>query len=103
MAMRQGVEAWIAHEAGPVRTRPGERAPFADSYSVSAAVIATLEARLADGRTLLTGHVSRANKSAEGLGVRPGGAAHAQSATRPVARFRPLRRGAAGLRKPQLL
>jgi len=29
-------------------------------------------ARLADGRTLLTGHVSRANKSAEGLGVRAG-------------------------------
>ena len=31
-----------------------------------------MEARLADGRTLLTGRVHRTNKSAEGLGVRAG-------------------------------
>jgi hypothetical protein len=73
MAMRQGVKAWIAHEAGPGNDEAGVSGlPFADSYGVPAAAIATMEARLADGRTLLTGHVSRANKSAEGLGVRAG-------------------------------
>jgi hypothetical protein len=46
--------------------------PFADRFGVPAAAIATMEARLGDGRTLLTGHVSRANKSAEALGVRAG-------------------------------
>ena len=73
MAMRQGVKAWIAHEAGPGRDEAGVSGlPFADRYGVPAAAIATMEARLADGRTLLTGHVSRANRSAEGLGVRAG-------------------------------
>jgi hypothetical protein len=73
MAMRQGVKAWIAHEAGPGKDEAGVSGlPFADRYGVAAAAIATMEARLADGRTRLTGHVSRANKSAEGLGVRAG-------------------------------
>src|ERR1700691_1850039 len=70
MAMRQGVKAWIAHEAGPGKDEAGVSGlPFADRYGVAAAAIATMGARLGDGRTLLTGHVSRANKSAEGLGV----------------------------------
>ena len=73
MAMRQGVKAWIAHEAGPGKDEAGVSGlPFADRYGVPAAAIATMEARLGDGRTLLTGHVSRANRSAEGLGVRAG-------------------------------
>ena len=73
MAMRQGVKAWIAHEAGPGKDDAGVSGlPFADRYGVPAAAIATMEARLGDGRTLFTGHVSRANKSAEGLGVRAG-------------------------------
>ena len=73
MAMRQGVKAWIAHEAGPGKDEAGVSGlPFADRYGVPAAAIATMEARLGDGRTLLTGHVSRANRSAEGLGVHAG-------------------------------
>jgi hypothetical protein len=73
MAMRQGVKAWIAHEAGPGKDEAGVSGlPFADHYGVPAAAIATMEARFADGWTLLTGQVSRANKSAEGLGVRAG-------------------------------
>src|ERR1700733_3958756 len=73
MAMRQGVKAWIAHEAGPGKDEAGVSGlPFADRYDVPAAAIATMEARLGDGRTLLIGHVSRANKSAEALGVRAG-------------------------------
>src|SRR5579863_7692180 len=73
MAMRQGVKAWIAHEAGPGKDEAGVSGlPFADLYGVPAAAIATMEARLGDGRTLLTDHVSRANKSAEALGVRAG-------------------------------
>jgi hypothetical protein len=73
MAMRQGVKAWIAHEAGPGKDEAGVSGlHFADRYSVPAAAIATMEARLGDGRTLLTGHVSRVNKSAETLGVRAG-------------------------------
>jgi|HubBroStandDraft_1064217.scaffolds.fasta_scaffold02408_2 hypothetical protein len=70
MAMRQGVKAWIAHEAGPGKDEAGVSGlPFADRYGVPAAAIATMEARLGDGRTLLTGHVSRVNRSAERLGV----------------------------------
>jgi len=73
MAMREGVKAWIAHEAGPGKDEAGVSGlPFADRYGVPAAAIATMEARLGDGRTLLSGHVSRANRSAEGLGVRAG-------------------------------
>jgi hypothetical protein len=73
MAMRQGVKAWIAHEAGPGKDEAGVSGlPFADRYGVPAAAIATMEARLGDGWTLLTGHVSRANRTAEGLGVRAG-------------------------------
>jgi hypothetical protein len=73
MAMRKGVKAWIAHEAGPGKDDAGVSGlPFADRYGVPAAAIATMEARLGDGRTLLTGHVSRANQSAVGLGVRAG-------------------------------
>jgi len=73
MAMRQGVRAWIAHEAGPGKDEAGVSGlPFADRFGVPAAAIATMEARLGDGRTLLTGHVSRANKSAVGLGGRAG-------------------------------
>src|SRR5580658_5702496 len=73
MAMRQGVKAWIAHEAGPGKDEAGVNGlPFADRYGVPAAAVATMEARLGGGRTLLTGHVSRANRSAQGLGVRAG-------------------------------
>jgi hypothetical protein len=73
MAMRQGVKAWIAHEAGPGKDEAGVSGlPFADRFGVPAAAIATMEARLGDGRTLLTGHVVRANNSAAGLGVRAG-------------------------------
>jgi hypothetical protein len=68
--MRQGVKAWIAHEGGPGKDEAGiSGLPFADRYGVPAAAIATMEARLADGRTLLTGHVSRANEAARKLGV----------------------------------
>ena len=73
MAMRQGVKAWIAHEAGPGKDEAGVSGlPFAERYGVPAAAIATMEARLAGGGTLLTGHVSRANGAAEALGVRAG-------------------------------
>jgi hypothetical protein len=73
MAMLQGVKAWIAHEAGPGKDEAGVSGlPFADRYGVAAAAIATMEARLGDGWTLLRGHVSRANESAKRLGVRVG-------------------------------
>jgi hypothetical protein len=47
MAMRQGVKAWIAHEAGPGKDEAGVSGlPFADRYGTPAAAIATMEARL---------------------------------------------------------
>jgi hypothetical protein len=92
MAMRQGVKAWIAHEAGPGKDEAGVSGlPFADRYGVPAAAIATMEARLADGRTLLTGHVSRANKFAEALGVcagQTGGEAARQMLKAPPGQLR---------------
>jgi hypothetical protein len=73
MCMRQGVKAWIAHEAGPGKDEAGiSGLAFAQRFDVPAAAIATMEARLSDGMTLLTGHVSRANAAAMALGVRPG-------------------------------
>jgi hypothetical protein len=43
MAMRQGVKAWIAHEAGPGKDEAGVSGlPFADRYGVPAAAIATI-------------------------------------------------------------
>src|ERR1700746_916210 len=62
MAMRQGVKAWIAHEGGPGKDNAGIRGlAFAQHIGVPAAAIATREARLSGGMTLLTGHVSRCN------------------------------------------
>jgi hypothetical protein len=73
MAMRRGVKAWIAHEAGPGKDEAGVSGlPFADRHGVPAAAIATMEARLGDGWTLLAGRVKRVNWSAERLGVRAG-------------------------------
>ncbi|HEX7969410.1 MAG TPA: hypothetical protein VF502_14415 [Stellaceae bacterium] len=73
MAMRQGVKAWIGHEGGPGKDDAGiSGLAFAQRFGVPAAAIATKEARLSGGMSLLTGHVSRANEAAMALGVRPG-------------------------------
>ena len=73
MAMRQGVKAWIAHEAGPGKDEAGiSGLALAQRFDVPAAAIATNEARLSGGMTLLTGHVSRCNAAAAALGVHPG-------------------------------
>lgn len=73
LPVRQGARGWIAHEAGPGKDEAGIAGlPLADDYGVPAAAIATREARLSDGESLLTGRVSRANKTAAALGVRPG-------------------------------
>lgn len=73
MCMRQGVKAWIAHEGGPGKDEAGIGGlPFAQKFGVPAAAIATREARLSDGRSLLTGHVSRVNEAAATLGVQAG-------------------------------
>jgi|HigsolmetaAR203D_1030402.scaffolds.fasta_scaffold00440_8 uncharacterized protein YunC (DUF1805 family) len=73
LPVRQGAKGWIAHEAGPGKDEAGIGGlPLADEYGVPAAAIATMEARLGDGRTLLTGRVSRVNNAAAALGVKPG-------------------------------
>ena len=73
MALRGGVKAWIAHEGGPGKDEAGIGGlALSDRFGVPAAAIRTMEARLSNGRTLLTGHVARANDAAEALGVRPG-------------------------------
>ena len=73
MAMRQGVKAWIAHEAGPGKDDAGiSGLAFAQRFGIPAAAIATNEARLSGGMTLLSGHVAHVNEAAMALGVRPG-------------------------------
>jgi hypothetical protein len=73
MCMRQGAKAWIAHEGGPGKDEAGiSGLPFAQQYGVPAAAIATMEARLSGGMTLLTGHISRVNEAASALGVKFG-------------------------------
>ncbi|MDR7076153.1 uncharacterized protein YunC (DUF1805 family) [Neobacillus niacini] len=73
LPLRQGAKGWIAHEAGPGKDEAGIGGlVIADEYGVPAAAIATMEASLGDGRTLLTGSVSRCNNAAKALGVAPG-------------------------------
>lgn len=73
MCMRQGSKAWIAHEGGPGKDDAGiSGLILADRYSVPAVAIATMEARLSDGWSLLVGRVSAANEHATRLGVTVG-------------------------------
>ncbi|MGI8393168.1 hypothetical protein [Leucobacter sp. W1038] len=73
LPVRQGARGWIAHEAGPGKDEAGIAGlPLSDEYNVPAAAIATAEARLSGGETLLTGRVSRVNETAAALGVTPG-------------------------------
>ncbi|MGB3413441.1 MAG: hypothetical protein WBA28_01860 [Microbacteriaceae bacterium] len=73
LPVRQGARGWLAHEAGPGKDEAGIAGlPLSDNYGVPAAAIATQEARLSGGDTLLTGHVSRVNETAAALGVQPG-------------------------------
>ncbi|MGH8670355.1 MAG: hypothetical protein ACREUN_06795 [Burkholderiales bacterium] len=73
MAMRPGVKAWIAHEAGPGKDDAGVSGlPLAQRFGIPAAAIATMSAGLSRGMTLISGTVSRANQAAMALGVRPG-------------------------------
>lgn len=68
-----GVKGWVAHEAGPGKDRAGVSGlSLAQSFGIPAAAIATMTARLSDGRSLLTGRVAEANEAAAALGVRPG-------------------------------
>ena len=71
--LRRGAKGWIAHEAGPGKDEAGIAGlPLSDRFGVPAAAIATMEARLSGGRSLLTGRVSRANAAARAVGVRAG-------------------------------
>ena len=71
--LRQGVKGWIAHEAGMGKDKAGiSGLPFSQKYGIPAAAIATMSARLSDGRSLLAGTISHANQVAIALGVRVG-------------------------------
>jgi hypothetical protein len=73
LPVRQGARGWIAHEAGPGLDDAGVAGlVISDRFGVPAAAIATMSARIADGRGLLAGTVARANDAATSLGVRPG-------------------------------
>lgn len=73
LPVRQGARGWIAHEGGPGKDAAGIAGlPLADEYGVPAAAIATAEARLSGGDSLLTGTVSAVNETARALGVREG-------------------------------
>lgn len=68
-----GVKGWIAHEAGPGKDQAGISGLAASQqHKIPAAAIATMSARLSDGRSLLAGRVSVANQLAQGLGVEVG-------------------------------
>jgi hypothetical protein len=73
LPVRQGARGWIAHEAGPGKDEAGVSGlPLADEYGVPAAAVATMEARLSDGASLLTGRISRVNTAGAAVGVVPG-------------------------------
>lgn len=70
LPLRQGARGWLAHEAGPGLDRAGVGGlPLAEAMGVPAAAIATMTARLGDGRSLLSGQVAVANEVARNLGV----------------------------------
>ena len=71
--MARGVRGWIAHEAGPGLEDAGVAGlAFAEENGIPAAAIATMEAGLSDGPSLLTGTVAHANGPARAVGVEPG-------------------------------
>jgi hypothetical protein len=71
--LRQGARGWLAHEAGPGLDRAGIGGlSLAEAMGVPAAAIATMTARLGDGRSLLSGQVAAANAVARDLGVLTG-------------------------------
>ena len=71
--MARGVRGWIAHEAGPGLEEAGVAGlAFAEENGVPAAAIATTEAGLSDGPSLLTGTVAHANRPARAVGIAPG-------------------------------
>ncbi len=71
--LARGVKAWIAHEAGVGKDQAGiSGLPFAQQFGIPAAAIATMSARLSDGRSLLLGNVSHVNEAASALGVHIG-------------------------------
>lgn len=73
LTLRRGVRAVVAHEAGVGKDEAGVSGlPLADSVGVPAVAVETMSARIADGRSLYTGRVGRANRAAAALGVRPG-------------------------------
>ncbi len=73
MPLRPGVKAWIAHEGGPGKDSAGIGGlALAQRFGIPAAAIATMTARVSDGRSLLTGSVSHCNEIAAKLGVKPG-------------------------------
>ena len=68
--LRRRARGWLAHEAGPGLDRAGVGGlPLAEDMGVPAAAIATMTARLGDGRSLLSGQVGAANEVARTLGV----------------------------------
>lgn len=73
LALRRGVRAVVAHEAGVGKDEAGVSGlPLADTVGVPTVAVETMSARLADGRSLYAGRVGRANRTAAALGVRPG-------------------------------
>jgi hypothetical protein len=70
---RAGAKGWIAHEAGPGKDDSGVAGlTLADEFGMPAAAIATMDARLASGMSLMSGHLSRCNTAAARLGVKLG-------------------------------
>lgn len=73
MPLRHGVKAWIGHEAGPGKDQAGiSGLAFSDRFGVPAAAVATAEAGLSRGDTMITARVAAVNDTAKALGVRPG-------------------------------
>src|SRR5690606_38343322 len=73
MPLRHGVKAWIGHEAGPGKDQAGISClAFSDRFGVPAAAVATEEAGLSRGDTMITARVAAVNDTAKAMGVRPG-------------------------------
>jgi hypothetical protein len=77
ITLRQGVKAVIAHDGGIGKDNAGiSGLALAQQHGVPAAAVATMSARVSDGKSLYDGVLSHVNDAARQFGIAPGQAVH---------------------------
>jgi hypothetical protein len=73
LPLARGAKGIIAHDAGIGKDRAGVAGlALAERHGIAAAAVASMSARVSDGRSLYAGMISEANAPARRLGIAPG-------------------------------